>query len=78
MSTQFDKLKEIFLVAALKETPEERAAFLDGACAGDAMLRRRLEALLDADAVSACWSTDRPSSRLRRRRMSRSPRGRGR
>ena len=60
MSTSFDKVKEIFLVAALKETPAERAAFLDEACAGDAVLRRRLEALLDADAVSGAL-VDRPA-----------------
>jgi serine/threonine protein kinase len=31
---------------ALEMSPDDRAAFLDFACAGDAMLRRRLEALL--------------------------------
>src|SRR5438874_5666146 len=41
-------VKELFLAAADKATPEERAAFLDGACAGDALLRRRVEALLKA------------------------------
>ena len=49
MSTQFDKLKEIFLIAVEKETPAERAAFLDQACSGNALLRGRLEALLDAN-----------------------------
>lgn len=34
----------------LDMSPDERAAFLDIACAGDAMLRRRLEALLQSHA----------------------------
>ena len=40
--------KEIFLAALEKKTPEERAAFLDGACAGDLTWRERLERLLAA------------------------------
>lgn len=36
----------------LDMSPDERAAFLDIACAGDAMLRRRLEALLQSHAES--------------------------
>src|SRR5438045_1369739 len=52
MSTQFDNLKNIFLQAAEKESAAERAEFLDKACAGNAHLRGRLEALLAADAVS--------------------------
>lgn len=63
MSTQFDKLKEIFLAAVGKETPQERAAFLDQACAGNAVLRSRLEALLDADALSG-GLLDRPPDRF--------------
>jgi serine/threonine protein kinase len=40
--------------AALERPPSERAAFLDGACHGDAPLRQRLEALLSAnDATDA-------------------------
>jgi len=38
--------KEIFLDAIGKATPEERAAYLDGACGKDPVLRRRLEDLL--------------------------------
>lgn len=38
------------LHAALEREPEERAAFLDQACAGDPDLRQQLEALLAADA----------------------------
>jgi serine/threonine protein kinase len=59
MSTQFDQLKEIFLAAVEKETPAERAAFLDEACIGNPVLRARLDALLNADAVSGAL-LDRP------------------
>jgi tetratricopeptide (TPR) repeat protein len=38
--------KEIFFEALDKQTPEERAAFLDGACGKDSALRARVEALL--------------------------------
>jgi eukaryotic-like serine/threonine-protein kinase len=38
--------RSIFLEALEKETPEERAAFLDTACGSDAALRRQVEALL--------------------------------
>jgi tRNA A-37 threonylcarbamoyl transferase component Bud32/tetratricopeptide (TPR) repeat protein len=38
--------KEIFFEALDKKTPEERAAFLDGACGKDAARRARVEALL--------------------------------
>ncbi len=41
-------VREIFLAAAGRATPAERAAYLDGACGGDAELRRRVEALLKA------------------------------
>ncbi|HEY3861368.1 MAG TPA: protein kinase [Verrucomicrobiae bacterium] len=38
--------KEIFLEALEKRTPEERSAFLDGACGKNPALRARVEALL--------------------------------
>ncbi|MGO8925313.1 MAG: protein kinase domain-containing protein, partial [Limisphaerales bacterium] len=38
--------KEIFFEAIEKATPEERAAFLDGACGHDPLLRQRVEELL--------------------------------
>jgi WD40 repeat protein/tetratricopeptide (TPR) repeat protein len=41
-------VEEIFLAAVDKATPEERAAYLDEACRGDAELRRRVERLLAA------------------------------
>src|SRR5262245_30890601 len=40
----------IFAEAIEKSTPAERAAFLDAACAGDAALRQRVEALLQSHA----------------------------
>jgi serine/threonine protein kinase len=40
--------KDLFLAAVEKATPADRAAFQDGACDGDAALRRRVEALLQA------------------------------
>jgi eukaryotic-like serine/threonine-protein kinase len=38
--------RDIFLEALDRATPEERAAFLDGACGQDLGLRRRVEELL--------------------------------
>jgi serine/threonine protein kinase len=38
--------RTIFMAALEQSTPEHRAAFLDEACAGDAALRERVEALL--------------------------------
>jgi eukaryotic-like serine/threonine-protein kinase len=38
--------KEIFLAAIEKATPAERAAYLDGACGKDSLLRQRVEGLL--------------------------------
>src|SRR5438105_12189859 len=38
--------RTIFMEALGKEAPGERSAYLEEACAGDAALRRRLEALL--------------------------------
>ncbi|HVK19135.1 MAG TPA: serine/threonine-protein kinase, partial [Fimbriiglobus sp.] len=43
-----DKMKAVFLAALDKAAPGERIAFLDEACAGDAELRVRVEALLQA------------------------------
>jgi serine/threonine protein kinase/tetratricopeptide (TPR) repeat protein len=43
-----DKIKAVFLAALDMATPAERAAFLDEACAADAGLRPRVEALLRA------------------------------
>jgi eukaryotic-like serine/threonine-protein kinase len=42
--------RSIFLAALDRTDPADRAAYLDRACAGDAELRRRIEALLEAHA----------------------------
>jgi serine/threonine protein kinase len=46
-----DRLEQLFL-AAQARPPEERAAFLDAACADDDALRIEVESLLAADAVA--------------------------
>src|SRR3954451_11288610 len=48
MPTPYPRAKDVFLDAIEITVPGERAAFLDAACAGDAELRRRVEALLAA------------------------------
>ena len=45
---RWQRVKEIFHAAA-ERAAEERASFLDEACAGDVELRREVESLLDAD-----------------------------
>src|SRR5690348_1659108 len=42
----------IFQAALEKQNPEEQAAYLEQACAGDAPLRQRVEALLKAHAAA--------------------------
>ena len=49
MPSQRERLKDLFS-AALELKPEDRAAFLDRVCNGDAELRHELEALLAAHA----------------------------
>src|SRR5262245_39798437 len=58
MPAEPNAIKDIFLAALEKDTPADLAAYLDGACAGDAELRRRVEAMLRAH--------DRPDSLLDR------------
>jgi eukaryotic-like serine/threonine-protein kinase len=48
MNPEYERLKQILADAAAKDTPEARAACLDSACQGDAVLRRQVEALLSA------------------------------
>jgi serine/threonine protein kinase/Tfp pilus assembly protein PilF len=48
MAAATTNARDIFL-AAWERAPADRAAYLDEACAGDALLRRRVEALLRAD-----------------------------
>jgi serine/threonine protein kinase len=43
-----DRIAALFAVALARTTPEERAAYLAAACAGDAELQQRIEALLQA------------------------------
>ncbi|VTR92442.1 serine threonine protein kinase : Serine/threonine protein kinase OS=Planctomyces maris DSM 8797 GN=PM8797T_27372 PE=4 SV=1: Pkinase: WD40: WD40: WD40: WD40: WD40 [Gemmata massiliana] len=48
MPAEANAAKDVFLAALEKDTPAERAAYLETACAGDAGLRRRVEAMLRA------------------------------
>ncbi|HUD48989.1 MAG TPA: hypothetical protein VMR33_19315 [Candidatus Baltobacteraceae bacterium] len=41
--------EELLFAAALVKPPDVRAAFLDGVCYGDPVLRQRLDALLAAN-----------------------------
>src|SRR5436190_7280311 len=51
---RWQQLNDLFH-AALERAPEERAAFLDEACAGDESLRDKVEALLAAHAEAASF-----------------------
>jgi serine/threonine protein kinase len=46
-----NRVEAIFAAALAKPTPQERAAYLDEACAGDTELRQRVETLLRAEAA---------------------------
>ena len=48
MPTDAERIQVVFLAAAKIDGPQDRAEYLDGACAGDAELRARVEALLRA------------------------------
>src|SRR5207253_9210144 len=48
-------LEAIFFAALEKGSPQERAAYLDAACAGDADLRRRVEKMLAAQAQAGSF-----------------------
>ena len=48
---RWERIKQIF-ASALERDPSTRAAFLDGACAGDAEMRREVESLLAAHQTS--------------------------
>jgi hypothetical protein len=43
---EIERQREIFLMALEKAAPAERAAYLEGACGGDAALRAEVELLL--------------------------------
>jgi serine/threonine protein kinase/Flp pilus assembly protein TadD len=55
--------EDIFHQALARSRPEERAAYLDRACAGDPALRASVEALLRAN-IGASGFMDRPASAL--------------
>jgi serine/threonine protein kinase len=62
MRAETKSAREIFL-AAVDRPPAERSAYLEAACAGDAALRRRVEALLAAhDEPGAFLSEAEPSA----------------
>src|SRR6266542_582327 len=46
MPAEFQRVKEIFLAAVEKASPQERAACLHDACGADEALRRQVEALV--------------------------------
>ena len=48
MSAEESTIKAVFFAALEKASPAEQSAYLDGACAGDADLRREVEGLLRA------------------------------
>src|SRR2546429_7398735 len=52
--------ESIFAGALGKKTPQERAAYLDAACAGDDGLRRRVEALLASDSRAGSFLLQAP------------------
>jgi WD40 repeat protein/serine/threonine protein kinase len=56
-------LEAIFFAALEKGSPQERAAFLDDACAGNPELRRRLEKMLAAQSEAGSF-LDRPAGAL--------------
>ena len=49
MNDDADILASVFACALPLQTPDERSAYLDQACAGNAALRDRVESLLHAD-----------------------------
>jgi eukaryotic-like serine/threonine-protein kinase len=55
MSQNISSLESIFFAALEKQTPSERAAFLDDACAGNAELRRTVERMLAAHAEAGTF-----------------------
>ena len=52
MPADTDKIRSIFLTAVEHYSAEQWPAYLDGACAGDLALRRRVEKLLEAQVAS--------------------------
>ena len=55
-------LEAIFFAALEKGSPQERAAYLDEACASDPDLRRRVEKMLAAQAQARSFWNNRPAA----------------
>ncbi len=53
MSENQPNIDEIFLAALEKQTPDERAEYLDAVCAGNVEVRQQVERLLDAHPKAA-------------------------
>jgi serine/threonine-protein kinase len=64
VETHSPNVDDIFLAALERENAEQRSAFLEEACAGNADLRRRVERLLDAQAKD-CSFLESPAPELR-------------
>jgi serine/threonine protein kinase/WD40 repeat protein len=64
VETHSPNIDDIFLAALDRENAEQRSAFLDEACAGNADLRRRVDRLLDAQAKNGSF-LEAPAPELR-------------
>jgi hypothetical protein len=62
MTADPNRIAALFAAALTRESPEERAAYLDEACAGDAELRRRVESLLRAHADAGSFLEKPPAA----------------
>jgi serine/threonine protein kinase/Leucine-rich repeat (LRR) protein len=58
MEDAANPIEALFAQAMLQRDPDRRAAFLDRACAGDARLRERIEALLKAHGEAGSFMAD--------------------
>src|SRR5579862_118193 len=61
MSTNIEQIEDLF-IRAIEFRPDERAAFLAGACGQDSVLIARVQALLQAHDADAGILADRPKS----------------
>ena len=58
MSTDWERIKQVLAEAAARNSPAERAAYLDGACRGDEGLRAEVEKLLLAHDQAGAFLED--------------------
>ena len=58
MSTDWERIKQVLAEAAARNSPAERAAYLDGACRGDERLRAEVEKLLLAHDQAGAFLED--------------------